>query len=143
MTSTQRHLDGFLTALDLDRGAAAELRHLTNADTQRSQVPDSTDLAEDFDVRWMQVEHRRARDDAARPRRRRLILTALSVCAVTGAIAVGVFLHSTDRIAAPIHPPITTDLNSSRQGPATHASRQTVTSTIADGGVLITGITPR
>lgn len=143
MTSTQRHLDGFLTALDLDRGAAAELRHLANADTHGSSVSEPTDLAEDFDVRWTQVESRRSRDDAARRRRSRLALTAVSVCVLTGAVSMGVFLHNTDRIAAPIRPPIATDPNSSRQGPAAQAGRQTVITTVADGGVLITGITPR
>lgn len=143
MTSTRRPLDGFLSALDLERVAANELRHLADADTQGSRVSDQTDLAEDFDVRWTEVESRQARDDGVKARRRRLTLIAVSVCVVTGAVGTGVFLHTTDRIAAPIRPPIATDLNSSGEGPAAQTGGQTVTTTVVDGPVLITGMTPR
>ncbi|QIS09835.1 hypothetical protein [Nocardia arthritidis] len=142
MTSTQGPLDGFLTALDLERVAATELRHLADADTQGSRVSDLTDLSEDLDVRWTQIESRRARDGAVRTRRR-LALTVVSVCVVTGVVAIVVFLHDTDRIGAPIRPPMATDLNSSGQGPAAQAGRQTMTTTVVDGGVLITGINAR
>ncbi|MBF6333192.1 hypothetical protein [Nocardia transvalensis] len=122
MTTTQRHLDRFLTALDLDRGAAAELRHLAEADTHGSKVCDPTDLVEDFDVRWTQVESRRARDDAVRTRGRRVALTAVSAFVVTGAVTVGVFLHDTDRNAAPVRSPLAADLDSSGQDRAAQAA---------------------
>ncbi len=117
MTRTQRHLDRYLTALDLDIGAAGELRHLADTDSHGGIVSDPTDLAEDFDVRWTQIASRRARDYATRTRRRRLALTAVSVCVVTGAVAMGVLLHHTNRNTAPTRAPIAVDQRSPGQSP--------------------------
>ncbi|WP_405161518.1 hypothetical protein OG203_35075 [Nocardia sp. NBC_01499] len=136
MTSTQRHLDRFLTVLDLDRGAASELRHLADADTPGGGVSDPTDLAEDFDARWTRVESGRARDGAARTRRRRLTLTAVSVCVVTGAVAMGVFLHYADRSAVPIRGPIAASLQNLGQGPAAQAGGDCPATPVVAGGTV-------
>ncbi|NUS43835.1 MAG: hypothetical protein HOQ24_09130 [Mycobacteriaceae bacterium] len=138
MTTTQRHLDRLFTAPKLDRGVAAELRHLADRRAcTHEHALDSTDLAHDFDVRWAQVESQRARCDATTSgRRRRVAMIASSACAVTVAVALGLFLHDTDRPAQPVNTSRAADSHSAGKGPAVPVATDCPATPVVSGNTV-------